>query len=420
MKLLNRAILYYSLAMILSFSYTGVILYTSIHHLVLKQVTESLLNEKDIIREQLEITDSVPDFSGTFNHRIEVTIYKHKVVKSQAFIDTVLYDTVINKPVLFRFLIYTDNTSRDRGYMITTSKSIDHEKSLLFEILGIIIILFAALSLLLIIIIISISNRLWGSFYKTLNSIRNYDVKTSQEFVPVKTRITEFEQLNEVLKALTEKIRSDYLNLKEFSENASHEIQTPLAIIRMQIEQILQSSDINGELAGHLASIDESVGKISRINQSLVIISKIENNQYRELSVVNVNQKIDSILLQFNDFILSRKLNVKVEADEQVEININSDLSDFLFSNLVRNSIKHNVDNGWITIIIKRKELIIQNSGKDPGVDTNQLFYRFKKAEYSTESEGLGLAIVKKVIDFYGMKINYSYSDMVHTINIIF
>ena len=420
MKLLNRAILYYSLAMLLSFAYTGAILFTSIHHLVLKQVTESLLREKDIIRDQLEIADTIPDFSDLFNHQIEVTIYKHRVVKSQNIIDTLLYDTLNKKEMEYRFLVYTDNTSDNKGYMITTSKSIDREKSLLYEILGIIVILFAVLSLLLIIIIISISNRLWGSFYVTLSNIRKYDVKTSQEFIPVATRITEFAQLNEVLKTLTEKIRSDYLNLKEFSENASHEIQTPLAIIRLRIEQMLQSSDINDELAEHLVSIGQSVSKISRINQALSLISKIENNQYPEISVVNVNQKIESILSQFHDFILSRKLNVQFDAADEVEIQMNPDLSDFLFSNLMGNAIKHNIDKGWIKISLNRNELIMSNSGKDPGVDTNQLFFRFKKAEHSTDSPGLGLAIVKKVIDLYGMKISYRYSDSIHTLHIIF
>jgi signal transduction histidine kinase len=406
--------------MLLSFGYTGAILYTSIHHLVLKQVTESLLTEKDIIRDQLEIADTVPDFSDLFNHQIEVTIYKHKVVKSQNIIDTLLYDTLNRSQVEYRFLIYTDNTSHNKGYMITTSKSIDNEKSLLYEILGIIIILFAVLSLLLIIIIISISHRLWGPFYVTLSNIRKYDIKTSDEFVPVATRITEFAQLNEVLKALTEKIRSEYLNLKEFSENASHEIQTPLAIIRMRIEQMLQSSDINSELAEHLVSIGQSVNKISRINQALSLISKIENNQYPDVSVVNVNRKIDGILSQFHDFITSRKLSVQFDATGEVEIQMNPDLSDFLFSNLLGNAIKHNIDNGWISISLNRNELIIKNSGKDPGVDTNQLFFRFKKAEHSTDSPGLGLAIVKKVTDLYGMKISYQFTDTVHTLNIIF
>jgi signal transduction histidine kinase len=420
MKLLNRAILYYSLAMLLAFGYTGTILFTSIHHLVLKQVTESLLTEKDIIRDQLEFADTVPDFSDLFNHQIEVTIYKHRVVKSQNIIDTLLYDTLNHKEMEYRFLVYTDNTADNKGYMITTSKSIDHEKSLLYEILGIIVILFAVLSLLLIIIIISISHRLWGSFYVTLSNIRKYDVKTSREFIPVSTTITEFAQLNEVLKTLTEKIRSEYMNLKEFSENASHEIQTPLAIIRMRIEQMLQSSDINHELAEHLASIGQSVGKISRINQALSLISKIENNQYPETLVVNVNQKIEGILSQFHDFIVSRKLTVKFDRDEQVEIQMNPDLSDFLFSNLVGNAIKHNVDRGWLTISLNRKELILRNSGHDPGVDTNMLFFRFKKAEHSTDSPGLGLAIVKKITDFYGMKISYHYGEGVHTLHIVF
>jgi signal transduction histidine kinase len=420
MKLLSRAILYYSLAMLLSFAYTAAILYRSIHHLVLKQVTESLLTEKEIIRDQLEFADTIPDFSDLFNHQIEVTIYKHRVVKSQKIIDTLLYDTVNHSQVEYRFLVYADNTSDNKGYRISTSKSIDNEKSLLYEILGIIIILFAVLSLLLIIIIISISRRLWGSFYVTLSNIRKYDVKTSQEFIPVATRITEFAQLNEVLSTLTEKIRSEYLNLKEFSENASHEIQTPLAVIRMRIEQILQSSDINGELAEHLVSIGQSVNKISRINQALALISKIENNQYPEISVVNLNLKIEGILSQFHDFIVSRKLKVQFDATEEVEIHMNPDLSDFLFSNLMGNAIKHNVDEGWITISLNRKELIIWNSGKNPGVDTNQLFFRFKKAEHSSDSPGLGLAIVKKVTDLYGMKISYHYSDLIHSLHITF
>ncbi len=396
MKLLNRAILYYSLAMLLSFAYTGAILFTSIHHLVLKQVTESLLREKDIIRDQLEIADTIPDFSDLFNHQIEVTIYKHRVVKSQNIIDTLLYDTLNHKEMEYRFLVYTDNTSDNKGYMISTSKSIDHEKSLLYEILGIIVILFAVLSLLLIIIIISISNRLWGSFYVTLSNIRKYDVKTSQEFIPVATRITEFAQLNEVLKTLTEKIRSDYLNLKEFSENASHEIQTPLAIIRLRIEQMLQSSDINDELAEHLVSIGQSVSKISRINQALSLISKIENNQYPEISVVNVNQKIEAILSQFHDFILSRKLNVQFDAADEVEIQMNPDLSDFLFSNLMGNAIKHNIDKGWIKISLNQERTNHEQFRQGSGSRYKSAFFPVQKGGTFHRFAGIGIGHCKK------------------------
>ena len=99
---------------------------------------------------------------------------------------------------------------------------------------------------------------------------------------------------------------------------------------------------------------------------------------------------------------------------------MNPDLADVLFTNLIGNAIKHNIDSGWINIVLNKKELTLQNSGKDPQTDPGLLFFRFKKAEHSTESPGLGLAIVKKVTDLYGMEITYRYSDSVHTLHILF
>ena len=109
----------------------------------LKQVSEALLTEKQIIQEQLEHTDTVPDFSDIFNHKIEVTLYKHPLRTSEVFVDTLLNDTVTRSPVDYRFLIYTSSTVDNRGYAIITSQSIEDEKRVLYEILGIIIISFS-------------------------------------------------------------------------------------------------------------------------------------------------------------------------------------------------------------------------------------------------------------------------------------
>jgi signal transduction histidine kinase len=422
MKLLNRAILYYSFYTFLSFVIIGIILFTSIRHIVLKQVSETLLTEKQIIQEQLEHTDTVPDFSDIFNHQIEVTVYKHRLMTSEVFVDSVLYDTLTRNPVDYRFLIFTSNTADNRGFIIKTSQSIEDENRLLYEIFGIITTSFAFLSLILIIIISSVSRGLWGSFYNTLFNIQRFDMKTNSEFKPVPTRITEFNQLNQVLKTLTDKIKSEYINLKEFSENASHEIQTPLTVIRMRIEQILQSSDINDDLANNLILISKSVDKISRINQALTLISKIENRQYSDTILININQKVTEVLAQFQDFIEARQLKINMEAIENVDLQMNPDLADFLFTNLIGNAIKHNIDRGWISILLNRKELILRNAGKDPRINTNLLFLRFRKAEHSSDSSGLGLglAIVKKVTDLYGMNIDYDYSEFIHTLRISF
>lgn len=419
MKLLNRAILYYSFCTFISFVVIGVILFTSIRHIILKQVSEALLTEKQIIQEQLEHTDTVPDFSDIFNHKIEVTLYKHPMRTSEVFVDTLLNDTVTRGPVAYRFLIYTSSTVDNRGYAIITSQSIEDEKRVVYEIFGIIIISFSVLSLILIVIISSVSRGLWGSFYNTLNGIQRFDMRTNIVFNPVPTSITEFIQLNRVLKTLTDKIRSEYVNMKEFSENASHEIQTPLAVIRTRIEQILQSPGIHKELAGDLISVSQAVDKISRINQALTLISKIDNSQYSELTTININRKITEVLSQFQDFIDARNLKINSDMAESMEIQMNPDLADVLFTNLIGNAIKHNIDSGWINIVLNNKELTLQNSGKDPQTDPGLLFLRFKKAEHSTESPGLGLAIVKKVTDLYGMEITYRYSDSVHTLHIL-
>lgn len=358
----------------------GAILYISIRHIVLKQVSQALLTEKQIIREQLEYTDTIPDFSEIFNHQIEVTIYKHRIETSEVFKDTLLNDTINKGQAEYRFLIFKSNTHDNRGFVIKTSQSIQEEKKLLYEILGTIIMSFVLLSLLLIFILFSISRGLWDTFFKTLFRIRHFDVKTNGEFIPVDTRISEFKELNNVLKLLTDKIRSDYLSLKEFSENASHEIQTPLAVIRMRIDQILQSAGINDELAANLVAINQSVSKISRINQALTLISKIENSQFSETKTVNFNHKIQEVLDQFHDFILARRLKSSFESAENVDLQINPDLADFMLTNLIGNAIRHNVEKGWISIRLSRDELVFKNSGEDLKINPGHLFRRFSKA----------------------------------------
>jgi signal transduction histidine kinase len=420
MKLLNRAIIYYSMAALLSFTLMGALLYDSIRHNVLRQVSEALLTEKQIIEEQILHTDSLPDFSDIFNHKIEVTLYKNRLKPAQLFIDTLINDPVSGSLVEYRFLVYSNNTPDNRGFVIKTSQSMEEEKGLLYEILTMVIIAFALLLLLLIVIIYSISRNLWGSFYNTLNRIRNFDIKSESEFNPVETHVTEFAQLNQVLRILTGKIRSDYINLKEVTENASHEIQTPLAVIRIKIEQMLQAKNISNQLAENLISINQSVTKISRINQSLGLMSKIENNQYSVTQTVSLNRKIAELLSQFTDFIQSKHLEIKFDNTREVQLEMNTDLVDILLANLLSNAVKHNIDFGWIAIRLNQQELIFQNTGKDPNISTELLFQRFKKAEQSSDSPGLGLAIIKKVADFYNMTVKYTYAENIHTLHISF
>jgi signal transduction histidine kinase len=240
----------------------------------------------------------------------------------------------------------------------------------------------------------------------------------------ISSDISEFDTLNKVLTNMANKIENDFINLKEFTENASHEIQTPLAIIKSKLEILIQSTTLTREQIELVQIMDHATSRLSKLNMGLLLIAKIENNQYEKMEPVSLGSLIRKSLETLDDFIRHKNLEVKWEMEEMVSVNMNPVLADILVNNLINNAIKHNVCDGYITIMLSVKELTIENSGK-PLVgnsieNPSDLFHRFKKNSTSDESIGLGLAIVKKICDTYHLSIFYTIKDNIHSISIKF
>ncbi len=420
MRLSNKALVYFLLAAMITLSGGGAGLYTLIRQSILRQVDETLQDEKDIIEEEIQHTDSIPDFTTTFNHKIEVIVYMHPVEPEDRLKDTVVYDDKSKMSQIHRQLIYANNTNEGKGYIIRTSLSIEEELTLLDKILFIIFSISFSLLILLVILNYGISRRLWKGFYTTLRKIDSFDIKTNYEFEQAPTRIKEFKQLNAVLERLTEKIRNDYKNLKEFSENATHEIQTPLSVIRSQVEQMLQSPDINSQRAGNLQTIGKAVTRISRINHALILISRIQNDQFTVSKLINLNEKIRENIAFFGELTASKEISVDTEMDEDVLKEMNPDLADILVGNLFSNAVKHNIQGGSILIRLNHEYLEISNSGQESDADPSRFFERFNKANPDSGSPGLGLAIIRKITDLYKMEITYSIEGELHLVRIKF
>jgi signal transduction histidine kinase len=264
-----------------------------------------------------------------------------------------------------------------------------------------------------------VSKNLWKPFYKTLASLENYDLnkKNILDFDLVFTQ--EFKQLNNALNRMTKKIQTDYQNLKEFTENASHEIQTPLAIIHSKLELMIQAEDISAEQMKQVQEIYESTNRLSKLNQSLLLLAKIENRQFSEIQVVNFKELIENKLIQFEEMIAFK--NIKIETSLiDFQTKMNSHLADILLSNIMGNAIRHNVHHGKIKIELNTNSLSVSNSGNPLSISPEKLFERFQKASPSDDSVGLGLSIVKQICDAYNFKINYNYSEKTHTITISF
>ncbi|NBC03052.1 MAG: hypothetical protein GVY20_05025 [Bacteroidetes bacterium] len=262
-----------------------------------------------------------------------------------------------------------------------------------------------------------VSGRLFKPFRKTLEKIGNFQLH-KKEYVPAeKTGVKEFNDLNKFVEQMTRKAVSDYKNLKEFAENASHELQTPLAIAKGKLE-LLSETELTEEQYKYIESLERSVKKLSRLSESLALLTKIENHEFQNDEKVNLSDVVKESLEAFKEFIALNNLTVETNIHDDVQINMHPVLADILWTNLFQNAVRHNIENGEIKIELNRKKLVISNTGKDPEVETDQLFERFRKAEQSSESIGLGLSIIKRIVDQNDLSIHYSYSDNWHRIEI--
>jgi signal transduction histidine kinase len=420
MKLIVKTSIYYIGFSIIGFIIGGFIFYHVIFSIINSNANRELITEKELIEEQIFYSDSIPDFTPFFGHQIMVTIYDHEVSSTLRICDTIILSTTEGETVPIRYLISYNNKA-GKSYSIEILKPLINSNQLIKDIFFVMFIMFLFLLMSLIIINYIISKNTWSTFYTTLKKLKDYDINSENGLVLNQTTITEFAQLNNVLLHMSDKIYKNYVNLKEFTENASHEIQTPLAIVKSKLELLIQGQKLNEEQIGIIQSIYQAINRLSKLNANLVLLSKIENSQFQESRTVNLQKLIQSILENLEDLIAQKELIIdKNIISHPVEITINPTLAEVLIVNLISNAIKHNIKNGKIQIVLNDNYLSISNNGNALSGDPETMFNRFKKGTSISESLGLGLSLVKKIADIYQMNISYTFKDGIHVLTLKF
>lgn len=232
--------------------------------------------------------------------------------------------------------------------------------------------------------------------------------------------IVEFQELNYYLKGLFNSIKESYVSQKQYSENLSHELLTPLAIIRSKIEILLQSEKLEEDEVKAIDTIIHTVGRLSNLNKGLILLSKIDNNQFIDITEVNINEVIVESLENFEDQIRVKDLTIRVEQTDIISIATNVNLINILISNLIKNAVFHNLEGGYLKIVVSESSIFIENSGNENKISTEDLFNRFVTSRKSRNSIGLGLSIVSKICSELGFKVNYTYDNMVHKVLVDF
>lgn len=293
------------------------------------------------------------------------------------------------------------------------------------------------LLLLLLLVIVSaglIPKYILAPFKRTLRVIQTFDVKQQSQMRLPETQTSEFRELNIFLKKMTEKAREDYQSLKEFTENASHELQTPTAIIRGKLD-LLMESDIRDDQAILIAETQNALERLSRIHSSLTLLTKLENQEYNVTAPVCISALTRSTLEAFEELIQLKSLRLETRIAENVFVSLHPALADLLLTNLVSNAIRHNAApteescnerlngaadaaKGWIIVALTGDGLAISNSGRQPQVPVMELFERFKKGNPGGDSIGIGLAIVRQICELSHFTVAYQYKSEIHSIAI--
>jgi len=296
----------------------------------------------------------------------------------------------------------------NQPYIVSISCPLEGTRHMITAMFEITIITIALLILIILALNRSLMKKLWAPFYQAVNQLNGFSISDTNQLQLPETDIIEFKFLIDNIRQTTSNATEGYRILKEFTENASHEIQTPLAIISSQLDLLVQDQGLNGTQSEHLVIAYQALKRLSKLNQSLLLIAKIDNQQFNKISRIDLKDKVTHKIKEFNELWLSKKIDVRFDLSDAY-IDANPELIDIMLNNLFSNSCKHNFLAGAANIELKSGALTVINTGKKESLDTTQIFNRFYKEENDASSSGLGLSIVKRICEQSGIQPHYNF-----------
>lgn len=392
--------------------------YLILHRILIYQLDKDLRVEQREIIQHIKETGQLPESSDYKDQQISFKPASTGEFKDQ-YSTQDIYNRREDEVESFRRI---DFLVKQKGqYFIATVKKSQQETEDIIRLILMITLFIIAILLL----ILFVSNRfllgkLWKPFRDTLGQLNQFNFSSKNNLSLQKTDIDEFKELNETVLFMTQKVTKDYQTLKGFTENASHEIQTPLAIIKNKIELLSQSENLSENDINVLQSANEAAARLSRLNQSLLLLAKIENLQFADAGTINFSFMLNSYLSNYEELAQTKRLTISKKIAGNIEVQMNQSLAEILMSNIISNAIKHNLDGGNIHVELQNDYFRVSNTGHELYTEPKELFARFKKDSTSRDSLGLGLSIVKTITDIHGFSISYQYHDKQHIVEIFF
>ena len=422
MKLLSYTYRKLALLLFLLMAVWGVLFYYAIIDEVVDETDDTLENYGEILMESALHDPSILETEGSL-----MSFYKFTPISEeegrhyrQVFYDATVYIELEDEDEPVRVMCTAfrmpDGQYYELKLMISILERDDMVEAMLWY-LGALFLLF------LICTSIGIQLVLRGVF-RPLHRLLDWlhCIQPGKEVPPLDnpTKLREFRQLSDAALDMGNRSYKAYEEQKQFIENASHELQTPLAIVRGKVELLAESEGMTEQQMEQLDEIYATLGRAVKLNKSLLLLSRIENGQYTEMEDVSVDEILDELLPDLMDIYEHKQVRLIRKREEQpFIIRCNHSLAQILVSNLVKNSLLHNREEGELQVLTTPTSLVIKNTGDVP-LDGEKLFRRFYHGmDGKKDSTGLGLAIARSIALSSSLKLTYEWQDGMHTFRLV-
>ena len=381
------------------------------------------LDELIIFRSDEFISKRLPSFSkedidhwNKYNEDVAIVPYSDLYVFDKP-VKEPFFNSAEGYPVDYR-VFYRKIEIEGKPFVLMSHIPMIENKDLLATMGSQYGLLFLALLVSLTILQRMMSKKLWKPFYDTLDKIEGFKLESGQKPDFEQTTTIEFSRLNEKLNGLMVDNITIYKQQKEFIENASHELQTPLAVFKSQLDILLQQPGLTQSNTEIIRSLYAVSARMTRLNKNLLFLARIDNAQLSNMEVVDFVKILHGQLLYLRELAESEGLTVHVETGNSLNLKANKLLVESLINNMVVNAIRHNVKEGTINIKVDNSGLKVSNTGVPYALDPNKIFRRFSRSSEEKKGNGLGLAIVQQICIMHGWEVGYNYENNLHVFGV--
>lgn len=435
MKLQFKLALYNTLTKIAIITFLGILILVSINHISVKHLQQRLVEKKakfisnlstveinDLLTQQKIFTD--------YNLLKEEYIILKEVKQNNKTLKNYFSQGVrsIEDSEEEYQILTTDLLFEGKRYQLELGETMAAVSQLEHTISVFTFFILIAAVILTLITDLAFTRFLLAPFYQIIDQkLNRVNDPINFNYKPVKTTTEDFKILDKSISILMNKIATLFLTEKEFIANVSHELLTPISILSTRLENLLNDEKLTQEGENKLFACLKTLSRLKSIINSLLLISKVENNQFNKPDLISVKETVTEVYEELEHRLLMKKLALNINLPEDYTFTGNRSLLHTLISNLVSNAIKYNVQSGRINIYSNKGidgfSLYIADTGQGMSPDeVENAFIRFEKFQSKKEdSYGLGLAIAKSIASFHQIKVAIkSEKDKGTTVEIIF